>query len=216
MIKVVLAENRKIMREGIRLILEKDEDLSVVGAAASLENALLLCEREKPDILLMNAELTEELQQDPESARMPHPATKTILLSNDHDDEKVTWGIRRGVTGSVCWEIDPVELVMTVKIVAMGLSVIQEHTLQNIVRSLNDHSESSICSGKAGIPIPLTKRETEVIREIKQGKDNREIARSLYLSEGTVKNTISSILKKLNLRTRVQLAIFAVEHDIGA
>ncbi|WP_058304267.1 response regulator transcription factor [Gorillibacterium timonense] len=216
MIKVVLAENRKIMREGIRLILEKDTDLCVIGAAASLENAFLLCEREKPDILLMNAELTEGMTSDRDWRMMPHPNTKTILLSNTHDEEKIAWGIQRGATGSVCWEIDPTELVMTVKIVAMGLSVIQGHTLQSIVRSLNGTTDSSPSLDKPEVTYPLTKRETEVIREIKLGKENREIARSLYLSEGTVKNTISSILKKLNLKTRVQLAIFAVEHDIGA
>ena len=216
MIKVAVAENRKIMREGIRLILEKDADLSVIGAVPTFEHAVSLCEREKPDILLVSAELAEaEIEEGREQATL-RAGTRIILLSDRRDGERIAWAIRRGIAGCVCWEISPLELVMAVKGVAMGLQVIQGDALNNILPHLGGPGLPNSPDGRFAPAVPLTKREAEVLREVKLGKENREIAQSLYLSEGTVKNTVSAVLKKLNLKTRVQLAIYAVQNDIGA
>ncbi|WP_438432812.1 LuxR C-terminal-related transcriptional regulator [Gorillibacterium sp. sgz500922] len=216
MIKVAVAENRKIMREGIRLILEKDADLSVIGAVPTFEHAVSLCEREKPDILLVSAELAEaEIEEGREQATL-RAGTRIILLSDRRDGERIAWAIRRGIAGCVCWEISPLELVMAVKGVAMGLQVIQGDALNNILPHLGGSGLTHSPAGRFAPDVPLTKREAEVLREVKLGKENREIAQSLYLSEGTVKNTVSAVLKKLNLKTRVQLAIYAVQNDIGA
>lgn len=216
MIKVVLAENQKIMREGIRLILEKDSDICVVGAAPSFELALTLCEQQNPDVLLLGAELARSNEHDQIQGGAPFTETKVILIANSHDSEKMAWAISQGVCGYVSREIDPKELVMTVKIVAMGLSVMHGESLLNIAGYMHSAHNHQGSGEKQELPASLTKRETDVIREIISGKENREIARSLYISEGTVKNTISSILKKLNLKTRVQLAIFALRNDLDA
>jgi DNA-binding NarL/FixJ family response regulator len=147
--------------------------------------------------------------------RSHFPTAKVILLSGSSDEERIMSAIYAGAIGYVLKDMNPEELILTVKSVALGLNVLHREAFHRFTCRIGRISPLKSSESRA-LELKLTKREIEIIRHVMEGKENREIAKSLFISEGTVKNTISGILKKLNLKTRIQLVVFAVKNDIGA
>jgi DNA-binding NarL/FixJ family response regulator len=216
MINAILADSQKIVCEGIRLILEQDGGIRVFGCATTVEDAEELYKRHEPDVVLMDAAMKAEDGTDGTSRiRSLDQGAKVILLSGFSDEERVIAALCAGAIGYVLKDINSEELILTVKSAARGLNVLHKEAFLRFTGRVGSFAPVP-AQQRRDAEQKLTKREIEIIRLVTEGKENREIARCLFISEGTVKNTISGILKKLNLKTRIQLVVFAVKNEIGA
>ncbi|MFC5468084.1 response regulator [Cohnella suwonensis] len=216
MIHVVTADNRRIVCEGMKLILESDSGIQVVGGASSLLEASRLCGQFRPDAVLLDAELAVCGDMDGIAViRAESQQTKVIVLSDGKDEEHVLRAIRGGADGYLLKSINAQELVMTVKSTVLGLSVIHREAFISFSRMIGT-SGIALSASRTSLESALTPREIDIVQQVIEGKENREIARSLYISEGTVKNAISAILKKLNLKTRIELVVYAIRNHIVA
>jgi DNA-binding NarL/FixJ family response regulator len=211
MIKVVLADDQKIMNAGIKLILEGDKEINVVGYAANVEEALELCKELHPDVILMD--IIMSLHDGTLGAAIiknMFSSIKLIILTGSKDSANIIKAMHCGADGYMLKDIHPEELIMSVKTVALGLNVMHKDAFHSV-------SEYIHLNGKipqSHLDVVIMEREINIIRHIVAGKENREIAKILYMSEGTVKNTISGLFKKLNLRDRIQLVIYAIKNEL--
>lgn len=215
MITVVVADSQRIVCEGIKLILEREPDMQVVGFASTVDETLSLCERCQPNVVLMDANMKSADGADGTERILihPHGESKVIVLSKDK--EGIIQAISNGANGYVLKTINSEDLILTIKSTVRGLSVMHQEAFSGFARQMRNDKKSDSPLRQTW-DVNLTKRELEIIHQVIEGKENREIAKSLFISEGTVKNTISGILKKLNLKTRIQLVVFALRNDIGA
>jgi DNA-binding NarL/FixJ family response regulator len=214
MVKVVVAEDQVMVREGIRHILERDPEIRVVGGAKNGREALRLCEENEPDLVLMDLMMPEcDGIEGTRLIKEKFKAVKVIILTTFNDDEMIVKALNNGADGYMLKEINSEELIMTVKSAALGLSVIHRNTLGNVARQIDAGSRNLIIK-KSRADLDVTGREIDIIRLLVDGKDNKVIASELFLSEGSVKNTISALLKRFGLKDRIQLAVFAVKNDI--
>jgi DNA-binding NarL/FixJ family response regulator len=214
MIRVVLADDQKIMSEGIKLILEKDEEIKVVGCAVNIADTLSLCEAFEPDVVMMDISIPDfDGIQGTKLIKERFDSIQVIILTGCKDVAKIVQAMNNGANGYMLKDINPEELIMTVKSAAMGLSVMHKDALISFTKHFKDTPlEAPI--GKISEVSSLTEREINIIKHVAAGMENKEIAKCLFLSEGTVKNAISGILKKLDLRDRIQLVIFAVKNKL--
>ncbi|MCL6591587.1 MAG: response regulator transcription factor [Firmicutes bacterium] len=214
MIKVLIAEDQSIVRECIKSAIEKDPEITVTGCCANGEEALQACEREIPQVALMDIGMPVlDGLQCSKIMKSKYPNLKIIILTIFEDDQNVLDALNYGADGYVLKDITPQELILTIKSVAAGLSIMNKSALAGIV---NQAKQTATPPGpkKTAQDFNLTERELAAIRLIVNGKDYKEMAATLYLSEGSVRNLVSEILQKLNLKDRVQLAVFAVKNDL--
>lgn len=138
---------------------------------------------------------------------------KVLILSTFYDNEKVTKAVKNGADGYVLKDIRPEELIRTIKNIYHGLKVVNENVFNTII---NQYSSSGALPDRRAIAesLGLTERELEIIKMVVCGKNNKEIALGIYLSEGRVKNILTDILEKLKLKDRTQLAVFAVKNNL--
>ncbi|MCX7710905.1 MAG: response regulator transcription factor [Clostridia bacterium] len=214
MIKVVIADDQAVIRNGIKFIIEQDPDIQVAGCAANGKEAFELCERLHPDVVLMDIvmpvcdgiEATKRIKE-------KFSTIKIMILTTFNDDENVASALKNGADGFVLKDIETEELLLTVKSIAKGLRVIHEDAFGTVFKQLNSDKTTNE-EQKPDLNIQLTEREISIIRLIVFGKNNKEIAGELFLSEGSVRNMISAILSKLKLKDRTQLAVFAVKNNL--
>ncbi|WP_298406217.1 response regulator transcription factor [uncultured Chloroflexus sp.] len=209
MIRILLADDQTLVRQGIQTLLDLEEDLIVVGAAANGQQALTMVEQMQPDVVLMDVRTpvmdgvaaTGEITK-----RWPHIGV--IILTTFDDDEYVIEGLKAGARGYMLKDADSSEIVEAVRIVARGEALIQPSITRKV---LAEFTRLAGRGAPAMLPLaePLTEREMDVLRGIATGQSNREIADQLCISEGTVKNHVSSLLAKLAVRDRTQAIIRA-------
>lgn len=208
MIKIGIVDDQFILREGLKYIIESDSEFEVVGCATNGQEAMALCEHYQPDLILMDIIMPEvdgveatQLIKAKYGARI-----KVVILTSFSDDDYIVKAIANGADGFILKDIQPMDLFRTIKSTVAGLSIIEEGSLSSMVKQLKTTRE---------IPqIKLTDRERSVLRLIVEGKGNKEIALALFLTEGTIRNIVSGILRKLDLRDRIQLAIYAVKNEL--
>ncbi|HEX3028104.1 MAG TPA: response regulator transcription factor [Clostridia bacterium] len=207
MIKIIIADDQPVMRDGLKFIIEQNADLEVVGCAGNGMEAFELCRQLQPDVVLMDivmpgcdgVEATKRIKE-------KYEKIKVIILTTFNDEEKVEQALRNGADGYVLKAIESEELILTIKSITRGLQVIHKNAYGIVRKKLSLQPEPK--------DFGLTEREMEVIRLVVFGKSNKGIASTLYLSEGSVRNIISSILFKTKLKDRTQLAVFAVKNNI--
>ena len=200
--RVVVVDDDQIVAISLKTILEADEEIDVVACGNDGEDAIMLYEREKPDILLMDIQMknvsglsaAEEIMKKDSDA-------KILLLTTFSDDEYIVKALDIGVKGYILKQ-DFDGIVPAVKAVFRGQSVFGGEIVSKIPVLSSTKSEFDFAAYDIG------QKEQEVMAQVALGKSNREIAETLFLSEGTVRNYISSILEKLSLRDRTQLAVF--------
>lgn len=206
-IRVLIVDDQALMREGLKTLLEGDERVEIAGEAADGVEALRKIRHAKPDVALVDVrmprmdgvELAGRLSAD-------HPEVAVIILTTFDDDEYIFGGIRAGARGYLLKDTPSEELVSAIEKTHRGETVLGGQVTSRVV------SELKRLSGHAGASASvLSEREVEVVRLVGSGASNRELARALYISEGTAKNHISKILRKLDLRDRTQLALYAAE-----
>ncbi|MEH1790295.1 response regulator transcription factor [Nostoc sp.] len=209
MIKVLLVDDQSLIRQGLRALLELEPDLEIVGEAENGEQAIDLVAKFQPDVILLDIRMpimdgvaaTREIQK-------RFPTSKILVLTTFDDDEYVSAALKHGAMGYLLKDTPSEELAVAIRAVHRGYT----HLGPGIVKKLL--TQFSHVAPTQSQPVPstlaeLTPREKEVLRLIATGASNREIAQELYISEGTVKNHVTNILNRLNLRDRTQAAIWA-------
>ncbi len=209
MIKIMLVDDQNLIRQGLRALLELEADLEIVGEAENGREALDLITQLHPDVILMDMRMpvmdgvraTLEIQKN-------YPQVKVLVLTTFDDDEYVTAAIQNGAMGYLLKDTPSEELAVAIRAVHKGYTQLGPGIVKKL---LTQYSGNHVCDSP--IPPPslteLTPREKEVLKLIANGASNREIAKELYISEGTVKNYVTNILNRLSLRDRTQAAIFA-------
>jgi DNA-binding NarL/FixJ family response regulator len=209
-IRVLICDDQALVRAGFRAILDAQPDIEVAGEAENGAEAVALAERRAPDVILMDIRMP--VLDGVEATRMlvagDSPARILVLTTFDLD-EYVHAAIRAGASGFLLKDVTPAKLLEAIRIVAAGDALlapsVTRRLLERFATTLPQRDRSSEALGA------LTARETEVLRLLAGGLSNAEIAASLVLSEATVKTHISSLLRKLGLRDRVQAVILAYE-----
>jgi DNA-binding NarL/FixJ family response regulator len=216
MIKVMIVDDQDIVVEGIKSILEADPDIEVVGSANNGLDAVRLCEKLSPDLVLMD--IIMPVCDGIEGTRLikaSFPDVKVLVLTTFSDEHNILEAIQNGADGYILKDIKPEELRFTVKNMAKGLSVIHQNVFQTLLKKVTIVDNAAAETGVNGsIPFKLTEQELAIIQQIVFGKNNREIATEIYLSEGRVRNIITGILEKLQLKDRTQLAVYAVKNKL--
>lgn len=209
MIKVVLVDDQMLIRSGIAGLLALTPDIRVVGEASDAAGAFDVICAEGPDVVLLDVRMPGGSGIDLlERLKARNLLPPTILLTTFDDDEALLKGIRAGARGFLLKDISLERLAEDIRRVASGLSVIRPGLTERVIANVQS-GESSFES--LDMPDPLTASEAEVLQMMAGGMSNREIARALGKSEGTVKNQVSSILSKLGVRDRVRAVLRGIE-----
>jgi DNA-binding NarL/FixJ family response regulator len=210
MINVVLVDDQILLRECIGYILEDDEEIKVIGYAGNGKEAIELCEKLSPDIVLMDIEMPElDGINATNMIKERFESIKVIMLTTFENPDNIMEAFIAKADGYVVKNISHQDLVVTVKCVQRGLVVIHESVRQIMIDRFKGLSNYK--SQYQGI---LNDKEIEIVRCIASGASNKEIAGEMCYSEGTIKNNISKILEKLEMSDRMQIAIFAIENGI--
>ncbi|HWO75114.1 MAG TPA: response regulator transcription factor [Bacillus sp. (in: firmicutes)] len=207
MIKLMLVDDHAILRDGLRNLLEVEDDIKVVGEAVSGEDALSKINNCKPDVVLMDinmpnmngVEVTGLLKKQ-------YPETKVLILTMHSHDEYFMSAIREGADGYLLKDAPFDQVINAIRTVAKGESVIHPSMTKKL---LNFHQQKWQKDSTV-----LTEREKEVLQCLVEGLSNKEIAEKLYISDKTVKIHVSKIFKKLNVKSRSQVVIYAVQHQL--
>ncbi len=213
-IRVLLADDQALFREGLRTLLSLQPGLEVIGEAANGEEAVRLAEALHPDVVLMDLQMplldgvaaTRQL-------RAALPACRVIVLTTFDDDDYVFEGLRAGAAGYLLKDTPSARLADAIRAAARGESFLEPSVAAKVVAEFTRLSAVSASVPPAAQPLaePLSDRELEVVRLVAQGASNKEIAAALFLAEGTVKNHLTNILGKLGVADRTQAALKAKE-----
>ncbi|GAA1057468.1 DNA-binding response regulator [Agromyces luteolus] len=218
-IRVALVDDQALFRAGIRMLVESQDDLVFAGDAADGRAAVALAARSRPDVMLMDVRMpqldgiaaTERILA--EAAHEGREPPRVLVLTTFDLDENAARAIRAGASGFVLKDADPEFLLAAIRTVHRGNAVIAANATRDLI------AHASRGSGRRPAPPAwddLTPREREIFALAAKGLSNAEIAAAEFLGEATVKTHLSRVLGKLGLRDRVQLVVFAYEHDLPA
>ncbi|WP_020388057.1 response regulator [Kribbella catacumbae] len=215
-IRLLIVDDQELMRDGLAAILERQPGIEVVAAAADGAEALRLVEELAPDVVLMDVRMPvlDGVQATAEIVRT-WPAVKVVMLSTFDDDDHVTQALQVGATGYLLKNLPAQDLAEAVRLASRGVLQLAPAAAAKVVAALSSAAHKSPPTAPPAELARLTDREREVLQLVAVGASNREIARDLVISEGTVKSHISSILGQLNLRDRTQLAVFVHQNLPG-
>ena len=209
MINVMLVDDQNLVRKGVRSLLELSEEIEVVAEASDGAEAIRMIPEVEPDVVLLDMRMPglsgiDVLRELSQNDALP----PTIILTTFDDDEVVLAGIKLGARGYLLKDVALADLVNAIKTVSEGGSIVKPAVTQRLLKGLanlqNDFSSLDQ-------PDPLTDRETEILRLMAGGYSNKEIANSLGVAEGTVKNHVSNILSKMGVRDRTRAVLKAFE-----
>lgn len=212
MIRVLIAEDQVIVRKGLKMIIEQGQDIRVVAEAENGKEVLGLLERHAVDIILMDIRMPiMDGVEATKYIRKSYPNVKILILTTFNDEEYAVRAFQEGANGFLLKTTDSHALVSSIRSCLEGGISIHDQVAAKLMPKLlfQKHTQEHSIQMKT----LLTEREIEIVKKIGTGKTNKEIASELLLSVGTVKNHITQILLKLDLRDRTQLAIHAVKND---
>lgn len=215
MIKLLLVDDQDILVEGLKLILGVEDDIEICGTANNGKKAYELCKWNKPDVILMDIQMPEINGVEVTAMiKKDFPNVKIIVLTTFNDDQYIYDSLKNGASGYLLKDTSPSEIARAVRTVYNGGALIQSEVAIKVVNKF-----SQLAKGNSNKYIDpkvklLTEREIDICRLLAEGRNNKEIAEELYISQGTVKNHITKVLVKLDFRDRTQLAIFTVKNDL--
>jgi NarL family two-component system response regulator LiaR len=209
-ITVLIVDDHLIVRQGLRTLLDLMEDIQVVGEAATGKAGIDLAAQFKPDVVLMDLVMPEmDGIAATRGIRALGLKTKVIALTSFAEDDKIIPAIQAGATSFLLKDVNPVDLVDAIRAAYRGEARLHPNVARKLMEQVASHTPNPNPHGG-----DLTERELEVLRLVARGMNNRDIASELVISEKTVKTHISSLLSKLNLNDRTQLAIFAIKNKM--
>jgi NarL family two-component system response regulator LiaR len=213
-IRVAIADDHAVVRQGLRTFLELQDGMDVVGEAADGDEAVALVERTAPDVVLLDLVMPrlDGLEAIPR-IRERAPGTRILVLTSFADDRTVLPAIRAGAAGYLLKDVQPPELAAAIRTVHSGEALLAPSVATMLVEQLAAEDGAGPARRDDG-GHPLTPRELEVLAELARGRANKAIAFELGVSERTVKTHVSNILGKLGFTDRTQAAVYAVEHGL--
>lgn len=217
MIKVLIADDQELIRQGLQIVLNNRDGLEVTDAVANGQEVIKSVRSNKPDVILMDVRMPKmDGVQCTKIIKENYPQIKIIILTTFDDDEYVYNALKNGASGYLLKGVTMDELVSAIETVHSGRAMINPDIATKVVKLFSQMAKAdySIQVGKRGQD-ELTKTEWKIIEQVEYGASNKEIADTLNLSEGTVRNYLSAILNKLDLRDRTQLAIWAVQTGVS-
>ena len=216
MIRVLIADDHAVVRQGLRTFLELQEDIDVVGEAADGVQALQAAAALEPDVVLMDLVMPElDGVAAIERLRETAPATRVLVLTSFLDEDKVLPAIRAGAAGYLLKDVEPAELVRAIRTVDGGESQLHPTVAARVLRELVGEWERTPGGDRLQRHGSLTARELEVLALLARGRANKAIAFDLGVAEKTVKTHVGNILSKLGLSDRTQAALYAVREGLA-
>ncbi|MEH7463966.1 response regulator transcription factor [Bacillus thuringiensis] len=218
MIRIMIVDDQSLVRDGLAMLLNLRPELEVVGTASDGEEAVQNAERLQPEIILMDIRMPRANGvEGTRLIREQFPHIKVLMLTTFNDSELIFEALEQGASGYLLKDMATDTIVQAILTVHAGGVVLPQDMTAEIVKELKRTKVDSIAEQHAPKQIEqLTEREVEVLRELGYGLNNKEIAEKLFITEGTVKNHVSNIISKLELRDRTQAAIFAVRYGVTA
>jgi len=208
--RILLVDDHPMMRRGLRDLLELENDLEVVGEAGNGEDAIALAQQTEPDLILMDLnmpgidglETTRRMRDVDIDARI-------VMFTVSDEQGHVLEALRNGADGYLLKDMDAEQLIEQIRLAATGRMALSPELTQVLAEAIRVRPKPT-----GQVPFSsLTKREKEVLRQIAKGQSNKMIARKLGISEGTVKVHVKNLLHKLGLRSRVEAAVWVLEHE---
>ena len=209
--RILLVDDHEVVRLGLKALLDHHSQFDVIGEASTAKEALEQVGRLHPDIVLMDIRLpgTSGIEACEEIIKT-YPDTRVVMLTSYAEDEMLFSAIRAGASGYILKQIGGEDLVRALEAVGRGDALldpaITQRVFQEVRRAVKEEEASAFAN--------LSQQERHVLLLVSEGKTNREIAKALFLGEGTVRNYVSSILSKLGVSNRAEAAAYAVEHNL--
>jgi two-component system response regulator DevR len=209
--RILLVDDHEVVRLGLKALLERHPQFDIIGEASTAREALEMVGNYHPDVVVMDIRLpgTSGIEAC-EEITSRYPETRVIMLTSYAEDEMLFSAIRAGASGYILKQIASEELVRALEVIGRGEALLDPAVTQRVfqeVRRAVKEEEASAFSH-------LSQQEKHVLLLVSEGKTNREIAKALFLGEGTVRNYVSSILSKLGVSNRAEAAAYAVEHNL--
>ncbi len=209
--RILLVDDHEVVRLGLRALLERHPHFEVIAEASTAREAIEKVKQYSPNVVVMDIRLPggsgieacEEITEN-------YPNSKVIMLTSYAEDEMLFSAIRAGAAGYVLKQIGGEDLVRAIEAVGRGEALLDPAVTQRIFQEVRKAAKEEEASAFAA----LTQQEKHVLVLVSEGKTNREIAKALFLGEGTVRNYVSSILSKLGVSNRAEAAAYAVEHNL--
>ena len=218
-IKLALVDDQSLIREGLSMILSLCEDFEIVGEASNGVEAVSLVQEKHPDIVLMDIRMPKmDGVESTKIIKCKYPEIKVIILTTFNENGYIFEGLKNGADGYILKDLKSDEIIKGIKTVYEGNVLLQPEVATKLVKAFAksaDVPHSSNLASLRGQFESLSPREIDISKLVSDGRSNREIGEILFITEGTVKNNITKILAKLQLRDRTQLALFIREQMNG-
>jgi len=209
--RILLVDDHEVVRLGLKSLLDRHPLFDVVGEAGSAREALEKVASLKPDVVVMDIRLPGTSGIDAcEQIVTQFPNTKVLMLTSYAEDEMLFSAIRAGASGYVLKQIGSEDLIKAIESVGRGEALLDPAVTQRVFQEVR----RAVKEGEASAFAHLSQQEKHVLLLVSEGKTNREIAKNLFLGEGTVRNYVSSILAKLSVNNRAEAAAYAVQHSL--
>jgi len=211
MLRILIVDDHEVVRLGLRTLLSRNPEFVVVDEAGSVEEALEKTRQHRPDVVLMDIRLPgQNGVEGCRRIRSAFPTTHVIMLTSYAEDELLFEAISAGASGYVLKQVGGDDLVRAIQRIGQGEAMLDPAVTQRVLERVRQAARQE----QAAAFTDLTEQELRVLGLVAEGRTNKEIARALFLGEGTVRNYVSSILSKLNLTNRAEAAAYAVRHNL--
>ena len=207
-IKVIIADDSDFVRDGMKIILDVDDDFQVLGCASNGREAIEIAEEDRPDVFLMDIQMPEMDGIEATKYIVEHELGKVLILTTFDDDDLVKQALSSGAKGYLIKNHTPDHLKQMIKSVYNGTGVMEESILETLTSTSGQSGQTQTSDATAFNPEGYSERELDIIKAVAEGLSNKEIAAKLFLTEGTVKNYITNLLSKENLSHRTALAVY--------
>ena len=217
MIKILIADDQELIRESLKIVLDMNADMEVVGTAADGRETLELLAKNSVDVILMDIRMPElDGVLCTKTVKEKYPHVKIIILTTFDDDEYVYYALKYGASGYLLKGCSVQDLTSAIRTVMSGGSILNQGVITKVVKLFNKMAQANIAMEvDEKYASELSRTERNIAGLVGRGLSNKEIAEKLFLSEGTIRNALSSALSKLHLRDRTQLAIWAVQTGLA-
>lgn len=206
-LKILIVDDDALIRDSLSIILDMEEDFNVIGTASNGQEAFEACARLQPDIVLMDIRMPiMDGVLGTKNIKASFKQIKVVILTTFKDDEYIKEAIKNGAEGYILKNQPADAIVESLRAVNKGNIVLEKNVADALSTMLKEHRQ------KNHIVLDISEREMDILRLIGEGFSNKEISDELYLSEGTVRNYVTKLLEKLQLRDRTQLAIFFLKN----